>query len=134
MGDRSVMWVRRDLRLADNPALLSATASGGNGVVPLFVVDDRLWKRSGAPRRAYLCDSLRSLRERIGGLVIRHGDPAEEVPEVAQSVGAGSVHIAEDFGPYGSSRDARVEAVLAARGRGVARAHRRGLRPLRPST
>jgi deoxyribodipyrimidine photo-lyase len=116
MGDRSVMWFRRDLRLADNPALASAIASADDGVVPLFVVDDRLWKRSGAPRLAYLCDSLRSLRERIGGLVIRHGAPADEVPEVAQSVGAVSVHIADDFGPYGSHRDARLEEVLAARG------------------
>ena len=107
MGDRSVMWFRRDLRLADNPALMSAIAGADDGVVPLFVVDDRLWKRSGVPRLAYLCDSLRSLRERIGGIVIRHGDPAEEVPEVAQSVGAVSVHIADDFGPYGSDRDAR---------------------------
>ena len=117
MGDRSVMWFRRDLRLADNPALVSAIASADDGVVPLFVVDDRLWKRSGAPRLAYLCDSLRSLRERIGGLVIRHGDPASEVPEVAGSVGAVSVHIADDWAPtaatatHGSRRCWPHEAV-----------------------
>ncbi len=32
------MWFRRDLRLADNPALLAAGADGAE-VVPVFVVD-----------------------------------------------------------------------------------------------
>ena len=34
------MWFRRDLRLADNPALLAAGADGAE-VVPVFVVDPR---------------------------------------------------------------------------------------------
>ena len=39
----SVLWFRRDLRLADNPALLAAAdAAGAGGVLPLFVLDDAL--------------------------------------------------------------------------------------------
>ncbi|MST32752.1 hypothetical protein GHK86_08460, partial [Acidimicrobiaceae bacterium USS-CC1] len=34
-------WVRRDLRLADNPALAAAADAGV--VLPVFVLDDRLW-------------------------------------------------------------------------------------------
>ena len=109
------MWFRRDLRLADNPALLAAVERGP--VVPLFVVDPVLWDRSGAVRRSYLLDSLRALDESLGGaLVVRRGDPASVVPSVADEVGAESVHIASDFGPYGSRRDADVEAALAERG------------------
>src|SRR6478672_7369005 len=37
----TVMWFRRDLRLADNPALLDACDS--DGVLPLFVLDPALW-------------------------------------------------------------------------------------------
>ncbi len=48
----SVMWFRRDLRLADNPALLEACADGP--VLPLFVLDPALWGPSGPVRRAYL--------------------------------------------------------------------------------
>ena len=55
----SVMWFRRDLRLADNPALLEAAADGD--VLPLFVLDPRLWDAAGVSRRVYLGDSLRSL-------------------------------------------------------------------------
>jgi len=57
----SVMWFRRDLRLADNPALVEACAE--DGVLPLFVIDPRLWGPAGAPRRSYLIASLLALLE-----------------------------------------------------------------------
>uniref|UniRef100_UPI0028AAEF02 deoxyribodipyrimidine photo-lyase n=1 Tax=Aeromicrobium sp. TaxID=1871063 RepID=UPI0028AAEF02 len=51
----SIWWIRRDLRLQDNPALVAA---GGDGrVVPLFVRDPRL-SGTGRPRRARLEASL----------------------------------------------------------------------------
>lgn len=54
------MWFRRDLRVADNPALLAAaepttepTAEDGAEVVALFVLDPALWRRGGcSPRPA----------------------------------------------------------------------------------
>ena len=42
------MWFRRDLRLADNPALLAAAAEGE--VLPLFVLDQALWGPAGVSR------------------------------------------------------------------------------------
>ena len=111
MTDRTaVMWFRRDLRLEDNPALLEACAAGEDGVLLLFVVDPRLWEPAGPARRAYLAASLAALDESVGGrLVVRHGDPAVEVPRAAAEVGAASVHVAADYGPYGSRRDRAVE-------------------------
>ncbi|GAA1112573.1 deoxyribodipyrimidine photo-lyase [Kribbella jejuensis] len=107
----AVMWFRRDLRLADNPALLDAAASGR--VLGLFVVDPLLWGRSGDPRREHLAASLRSLSDSMGGrLVVRRGDPAAVVPAVADEVGASSVHISADYAPYGQKRDEQVEAAL----------------------
>ncbi|MFC5265937.1 deoxyribodipyrimidine photo-lyase [Kribbella qitaiheensis] len=50
----AVMWFRRDLRLADNPALLDAVAAGDGQVVGLFVLDPALWDRAGTPRREHL--------------------------------------------------------------------------------
>ncbi|MGZ0151193.1 cryptochrome/photolyase family protein [Kribbella sp. WER1] len=107
----SLMWFRRDLRLADNPALLDAVAGGR--VLGLFVLDPLLWERSGDPRREHLAASLRSLSVATGGrLVIRRGDPAAVVPAVADEVGASSVHISADYAPYGQQRDQEVEASL----------------------
>jgi len=106
----SLMWFRRDLRLADNPALVEAAQRGG--VMPLFVVDPRLWEPAGPSRRAYLVASLESLAGQTGGLVLRTGDPVDVVPEVVREAGADSVHIAADFGPYGAARDRSVERAL----------------------
>jgi deoxyribodipyrimidine photo-lyase len=113
----SLLWFRRDLRLADNPALLAAIDAGAGAVAGVFVVDDRLWAPAGPNRRAFLADTLRALDESMGGrLIVRHGEPAQVLPTVAGAVGAGSVHVAADFGPYGRERDEAVERVLAAAG------------------
>lgn len=117
MSEHSVMWFRRDLRLEDNPALLDACAAGPDGVLLLFVVDPRLWDAAGPARRAYLAASLAALDRSVGGrLVVRHGDPAREVVRAATEVGAATVHVASDFGPYGARRDVAVERALAADG------------------
>ena len=111
------MWFRRDLRLADNPALLSAVSEAADShVVPLFVLDPALWHPAGQVRRAYLAASLRDLGTGVGGLQMRRGDPVQEVVAVARAAQATTVHIAEDFGPHGRARDLDVEAALVRHG------------------
>src|SRR5689334_4502883 len=91
-------------------------------VVGLFVVDDALWGPSGAARRAFLARCLRALDESMDGrLVVRHGDPATVVADVAREVEAGHVFCAEDFGPYGSRRDVEVERGLTSHGSALVR-------------
>ena len=84
----SVMWFRRDLRLADNPALIAAAEDGD--VLPLFVLDPALWGPSGPSRRAYLGASLRSLdaslRQRRTQLSVVRGDPVRRVVLAAKAV------------------------------------------------
>ena len=110
MTPTTVMWFRRDLRLADLPAL-HAAAEGGR-VVPLFVVDPT-FANSGAPRQAFMHDALRALDDSMGGaLVYRHGDPAEVVPALVAEVGATAVYVSRDYGPYGRRRDAVVAAAV----------------------
>ncbi|MGA7688037.1 MAG: deoxyribodipyrimidine photo-lyase [Jiangellales bacterium] len=109
----SVLWFRRDLRLADNPALLRAATDGDGRVVPLFVLDPALWGPAGDVRRAYLNASLRALDASMGGaLHVRRGDPVDVVRTVARSAGATSVHVAADTGPYGRRRDSAVQVAL----------------------
>jgi len=108
----SVLWLRRDLRLADHPALLAAL-DDADEVLPLFVLDDALRRPAGAPRLAFLYRCLRDLSERTGGaLRVIEGRPEEVVPRVARAVGATGVHISSDHGPYGRGRDARVRDAL----------------------
>ncbi|MEM7340644.1 MAG: deoxyribodipyrimidine photo-lyase [Actinomycetota bacterium] len=113
-ADPVVFWFRRDLRLADNQALHAATLAGSRPCLGLFVIDDALWGPSGPNRRAYLAALLTDLNERMGGrLVVRCGDPAEVVVDVARTVGSEEVWATADFGPYGRRRDAAVAEALA---------------------
>ncbi len=116
----TVWWVRRDLRLADNPAL-GAAADAGAAVLPLFVLDPVLLRSAGLGRRAWLMASLSALDAdlRAGGgpgLTVLEGRPVEVLPRVTQQIGAVSVHVSADFAPYGRRRDAGVAAALASVG------------------
>jgi deoxyribodipyrimidine photo-lyase len=111
----ALLWFRRDLRLSDHPALLAAIGAAGpeGTVLPVFVFDDLLWRPSGPPRRRFLLDCLADLRQQTGGtLVFRSGDPATVIPRLAAEVGADSVHVSADAGPYGRRRDDAVEHSL----------------------
>lgn len=111
IGINSVMWFRRDLRLADNEALVAAARAGS--VTPLFVIDPKFFERSGAPRLVFLLRNLQELNKSMGGaLVVRTGNPVDVVCAVAQEVGATEVFAAKDFAPYGQARDAQVDAAL----------------------
>jgi deoxyribodipyrimidine photo-lyase len=114
-----VMWFRRDLRVADQPALSAAVAAAdGSRVLPLFVLDDALWEPSGLPRRDRLIRSLGALSASLdGALVVRRGRPEDVVPDVAAELGAEAVHVTGDAGPYGRLRDERVATSLADAGR-----------------
>ena len=104
----AVVWFRRDLRLSDLPTLLAA-ADRAERAQALFVLDPRLLVPSGAPRRTFLYRCLRELDAALDGrLMVVRGDPVDVVPKVARSVGANSVHISADHGPYGTKRDAAV--------------------------
>ncbi|MEI7971289.1 MAG: deoxyribodipyrimidine photo-lyase [Actinomycetota bacterium] len=112
---KSVLWFRRDLRLADNEALCVAAALGE--VVPLFVLDPRFLSTSGAPRLAFLFRNLRALNDSMGGsLVVRMGNPEEVVAQVCRESGSERVVCAKDFAPYGMQRDTLVASKLATEG------------------
>jgi deoxyribodipyrimidine photo-lyase len=117
----AVWWIRRDIRLADNKALQSAAAA--RKVVPLFVYDDTLLATAGQGRQQFMFRALNALDNSMDrALIYRDGPVAEAVVEFCRLVGADTVHITEDFAPYGRRRDAAVEKALAADGRRLVRA------------
>jgi deoxyribodipyrimidine photo-lyase len=100
-----IVLFTRDLRVHDNPAL-HAACEECERVVPLFVLDDALLGRFGAPNRvAFLLDALRdldaTLRERGAALVVRRG---EVVAEVAR-LGVPRIYLAEDVSTYALGRE-----------------------------
>jgi deoxyribodipyrimidine photo-lyase len=116
----ALWWVRRDLRLADNPALQAAIHEG-EAVLPLFVLDPVLLGSAGKARRGWLFAALHALdtdlQEAGGpGLSVVQGRPAAAVTRAARACGARTVHVSADFAPYGRRRDERVAAALAEHG------------------
>ena len=117
-GQVAIWWVRRDFRLADNPAMRSAI-DDGDAVLPLFVLDPALLESAGQARRKWLVAALsvldRDLRDSGGpGLSVIRGKPTAVIPRLAKRHHAKRVHISADFGPYGRSRDGRVAQALGA--------------------
>src|SRR4051812_19789655 len=114
----ALLWLTRDLRVHDHPAL-HAALDGHGTVVPVFCLDDRLLygrHRSG-PRTRFLLECLdASLRSRGSALLIRHGPPDAVLPELARAAGASAVHCSADSGPFARARAGRVGAALAAAG------------------
>ncbi len=122
--DTAIWWVRRDFRLADNPALRAAMDDGA--VLPLFVHDPVLLRGAETARRAWLNASLHvldaDLRSGGGpGLSVVPGTPETVVGRVAHEVGARRVHTAADFAPYGRRRDERVANALVGAGHELVR-------------
>lgn len=108
MTERAIVWFRRDLRTGDHPAL-PAAAGRADSALGVFVLDERLLAPSGAARRAFMFDCLRELDEQLSGrLLIVRGRPVDVLPELVSVVGANSVHVSADCGPYGRSRDDEV--------------------------
>ena len=119
--DTAIVWFRRDLRVHDQPVFEAAAARARRSLA-VFVLDARLLGPAGAARRTFLFRSLRELGASLGGrLLVVRGDPAEAIPELAGAVGARSVHVAADFGPYGRERDEAVEKALEQRGADLVR-------------
>ena len=116
-----IVWFRRDLRVADQPAL-KAAAESGRPVLPLYVLDDgpaRPWAPGGAARW-WLAGALRTLAgdlEAIGSrLTLRRGPAAETVLGFARETGAGCVHFTRLDEPAEAADEARLNAELQAAG------------------
>jgi deoxyribodipyrimidine photo-lyase len=108
----ALLWFRRDLRLRDLPAVRDAAADSDE-VLACFLLDPRLEASSGIRRMQFLCDSLRQLRDDLDGrLLVTRGRPEERIPIIAKEIHARSVHVSEDFAPFGRRRDERVRSAL----------------------
>ena len=69
----SVLWLRRDLRRRDHPALLAARDAAGDGdLVVAFVVDPGCGTAAARSRRAWLAATLEATDDGVR----RRPDPA----------------------------------------------------------
>jgi len=112
-----LVWFRQDLRVADNPALLAAAATGAP-VIPLYILDEKTpgVRAIGAASRWWLHGSLTSLSEdlhRLGSpLVLRCGPSGAVLAEVLAQTGARTVYWNRCYEPYAIARDRQIKTRL----------------------
>ncbi|MEK9754417.1 MAG: deoxyribodipyrimidine photo-lyase, partial [Rhodospirillaceae bacterium] len=116
-----IVWFRRDLRVADQPAL-KAAAETGRPVIPLYVLDDppaRPWAPGGAARW-WLAGSLAALDADLARLesrlILRRGPAAETVLALARETGAAAVHFTRHHEPAEAAAEAALTAGLGRAG------------------
>ena len=119
--NRTLVWFRRDLRVADHEPLRRAATRGL--VVPVFVFDRALvhHPETGSARVAFLLAALNALEADLralgGRLIVRSGDPVQVLPDLVQTTQADGIYAYTDVERiYGRVRDARLNAALAQRG------------------
>jgi len=99
-----IVWLRRDLRLTDQPAFFAAAQQGP--VIPVYVLDDETPKhrKMGGASRWWLHHSLASLdadlREAGSRLILRRGKCEDVLGALAAESGAQSVHALHHVEPW----------------------------------
>jgi deoxyribodipyrimidine photo-lyase len=113
-GQRAIVWFRKDLRLADHPAL-DACLQGGMEIIPVFIWDEQEggnWS-PGSASRWWLHHSLDSLSASIaklgGSLILARGRASQILPELAQAHQANQVFYGRCYDPAGIATQEAVE-------------------------
>ncbi len=104
MTQPSILWLRQDLRLHDQPALVAAAHEGP--VVPVYVLDDDApgeWRIGGA-QRWWLHHSLSTLdaalRAKHSRLILRRGDAVSILTTLMEETGASRIHAIRHYEPW----------------------------------
>lgn len=111
-----LLWLRRDLRLTDNPALTAACDSGAP-VIPVWVDDGS----GGAAARLRLGLSLAALADDLAArgsrLILRRGAPAQVLADLARETGAQAVYWSRLYDRDGQQAGQAVKQALAVEAR-----------------
>jgi deoxyribodipyrimidine photo-lyase len=120
MKPTTILWLRHDFRLDDNPALIAAAARGA--VVPAFIwapEEEAPWE-PGAASRWWLHQSLEKLSAAFAKagapLVIRRGPSLEALRKLVKETGATHVAWNRRYEPAVITRDTGIKKALAADG------------------
>ncbi|MCV2880952.1 cryptochrome/photolyase family protein [Actibacterium sp. XHP0104] len=113
-----ILWLRRDLRLSDHPALTAACRTG-RPVIPVFVHDDQVQSLPAAPkwRLGLALDHFaRVLADKGSHLILRRGPAVEVLRDLIAETGAGAVYWLRAYDADAIARDTDVKSALMDRG------------------
>jgi deoxyribodipyrimidine photo-lyase len=114
-----LIWLRRDLRLSDHPALHAACATG-RPVIPVFILDTHAQSLGAAPKFRLglgLEHFSGTLSDKGSRLILRRGDDALKVlHDLITQTGAGAVYWTRQYDPDAVERDSAVKSTLKEQG------------------
>lgn len=123
MSEKTILvWFRNDLRIRDNEILLEAVRKADK-ILPVYCFDPFYFKQnlSGNPktgniRAKFLLESVANLRKNLqaigGELIVRVGNPAEILPQLAEEYQINEVYHHREVAHEETQISEQVEATL----------------------
>lgn len=111
----TLLWFRKDLRLADNPALYAACTSDEK-VIPLYIFDEKN-STLGEAQSWWLHQSLLALKDSLSHqlglkLILRKGNPLEIILALINSLSISTVYWNRCYEPLSIERDTSIKTAL----------------------
>ncbi len=121
-GKTILVWFRNDLRIQDNEVLTEAV-NKADTVLPVYCFDPFYYRntsfstqKTGNFRARFIQESVADLRQSLknlgGELIVRMGDPAVIIPELAQQYQVSEVYHHREVAFEETGISAKVEAAL----------------------
>ncbi|MBM7701982.1 cryptochrome/photolyase family protein [Metabacillus iocasae] len=119
MGEPILVWIRKDLRLVDNPALFHALKDGI--AVPVYIYDEdyeREWSLGGASKwwlHQALSDFESSIHKLGGKLIIRYGDTWSQLHELIHEIKPKAIYWNRRYEPHIVEKDQQIERMTSSK-------------------
>ncbi len=115
MPNPTILWIRKEFRLADNPALMEALAGDGP-VIPVFILDSGAREAGGAAAQWRLGKAIEAfaatLEQRGQRLILRRGDALTVLRALIGETGAKRVVWGRHYDKAARERDTAVKTAL----------------------
>lgn len=115
MAKKIIVWLRRDLRLLNNPALYYASQQSDD-IIPLFILDKIMYENTGSAQRWWLYHSLSNLQERLQAkeikLLLKRDDPTKLLLGLVKELNVEAIYWNRRYEPWAIEQDKKVKQSL----------------------
>ncbi|MEK9726501.1 MAG: deoxyribodipyrimidine photo-lyase [Candidatus Margulisiibacteriota bacterium] len=115
---KGLVWIRRDYRLIDNKAIISA-AKKCKEIWICFIFDKNILDKlePDDQRIDFIMQSIRELdsdlQKHNSAIIVRYGTPQEKIPEIINTYNIDALFYNRDYEPYAVMRDQNIKDSLS---------------------